>query len=112
MFSLSSYNRNDMRFYLNVPYSRKDDAKSAGYKWDPEQKKWYMKIDKDYVDFFIDNDFNDNSFKNLLHKCLTRKPRDYPIVGGMWNGSSDYKKEELWEHIIDIVKNTARVEIV
>jgi len=112
MFNFSDYNKNDMRFYLAVPYSRKDDAKSRGYKWDPEEKKWYMKINKDYVDDFIGQDFVNNGFDSLLRECLTRKPRDFPIVGGMWNGSSVYQQEDLWEHIIGIVKNTPRVEIV
>jgi hypothetical protein len=31
--------------YLNVPFSKKEEAKAIGAKWDNERKKWYM--DKD-----------------------------------------------------------------
>lgn len=35
----------DSRVYLNVPYAKKEHAKSLGAKWDPKKKKWYsMKI--------------------------------------------------------------------
>ena len=27
--------------YLNVPYSKKEEAKKLGAKWNPEKKKWY-----------------------------------------------------------------------
>ncbi len=30
------------RFYLQVPYAEKDDAKKAGSRWDPERKLWYV----------------------------------------------------------------------
>ncbi|RAY97104.1 hypothetical protein DP187_21585 [Enterobacter cloacae] len=30
------------KFYLSVPYSEKDEAKSKGARWDPEKKKWYI----------------------------------------------------------------------
>jgi hypothetical protein len=30
-----------LKVYLNVRYDDKDDAKSMGAWWDPEQKKWY-----------------------------------------------------------------------
>ncbi|POZ51179.1 DUF5710 domain-containing protein [Methylovulum psychrotolerans] len=30
------------KVYLNVPYSRKDEAKNMGAKWDPDFKSWYM----------------------------------------------------------------------
>jgi ribonuclease HI len=33
------------RIYLNVPYAKKEHAKSLGAKWDPKNKKWYsMKL--------------------------------------------------------------------
>lgn len=31
----------DDRVYLNVPYAKKEHAKSLGAKWDPKKKKWY-----------------------------------------------------------------------
>lgn len=30
------------KIYLNVPYSKKDDAKSKGARWDAKCKKWYI----------------------------------------------------------------------
>ena len=33
--------KND-KIYLNVPFSKKDDAKKMGTKWDPKKKKWYI----------------------------------------------------------------------
>jgi ribonuclease HI len=30
------------KIYLNVPYSRKDEAKGLGAKWDAGKKKWYI----------------------------------------------------------------------
>lgn len=36
---------NRERVYLNVPYAKKEHAKSLGAKWDPKKKKWYsMKV--------------------------------------------------------------------
>ena len=29
------------KIYLNVPYKKKDNAKSLGARWDPSKKKWY-----------------------------------------------------------------------
>lgn len=34
------------KFFLNVPYSEKDDAKALGAKWDPKEKKWYASSQK------------------------------------------------------------------
>ena len=31
--------------YLNVPFAKKEEAKSLGAKWDGERKKWYMEKD-------------------------------------------------------------------
>ena len=33
------------KIYLNVPFSKKDFAKSNGAKWDQDKKKWYYKED-------------------------------------------------------------------
>jgi ribonuclease HI len=30
------------KIYLTVPFSRKDEAKALGAKWDPAKKKWYI----------------------------------------------------------------------
>lgn len=32
----------DEKFYLNVPFEEKDEAKSLGAKWDWDEKKWYF----------------------------------------------------------------------
>jgi hypothetical protein len=29
-------------FYLDVPYSEKDEAKKLGARWDPKAKSWYV----------------------------------------------------------------------
>ena len=34
------------KFFLDVPYSEKDDAKALGAKWDPKEKKWYASSQK------------------------------------------------------------------
>ncbi|STX81319.1 DNA primase TraC [Legionella busanensis] len=31
-----------MRFYLEVPFSEKEEAKDLGCLWDPRQKRWYL----------------------------------------------------------------------
>ena len=41
------------RFYLNVDFSEKDQAKARGARWDPETKKWYVPTSS-----------NKNKFKN------------------------------------------------
>jgi hypothetical protein len=38
-------NNNSKRKYLNVPYARKDEAKAAGARWNPDRKKWYFEGD-------------------------------------------------------------------
>lgn len=37
--------------YLNVPYSEKNIVKERGAKWDPKEKKWFVKNRKDYSKF-------------------------------------------------------------
>jgi len=32
----------DNRFYLNCPFSEKDDCKALGGRWDNEERKWYV----------------------------------------------------------------------
>ena len=34
---------NYKKIYLKVPYKEKENAKSLGAKWDPKEKKWYIK---------------------------------------------------------------------
>jgi hypothetical protein len=35
--------------FINVPFERKDEAKSLGAKWDADRKKWF--IDKDHLNY-------------------------------------------------------------
>ena len=49
----------DKKIYLNVPFSKKDFAKSNGAKWDQGKKKWYYtedlnKWDKDILNKTFD----------------------------------------------------------
>ena len=37
-----SYDVDDLRTYLNVPYKEKDIVKLLGAKYDGEKKKWYV----------------------------------------------------------------------
>ena len=32
----------EKKIYLNVPYSKKDEAKAKGARWDAPNKKWYI----------------------------------------------------------------------
>lgn len=34
--------------YLNVSYIEKDKVKALGARWNPELKKWYVKMDADF----------------------------------------------------------------
>lgn len=40
-----------MSLLLNVPFAEKDDAKRLGAKWNPDLKKWYVPLKKDYHKF-------------------------------------------------------------
>lgn len=41
------------RILLNVPYDEKDEAKSHGAKWDPEEKKWWVQEMKPDLEKYI-----------------------------------------------------------
>ena len=30
-----------MKYYIECPFYEKDEAKSLGARWDPEERKWY-----------------------------------------------------------------------
>jgi len=38
------------KVYLNVPYSRKDEVKKLGGKWDKNKKKWFIYENNEYKD--------------------------------------------------------------
>ena len=38
------------KIYLNVSYKEKENAKSLGAKWDPKEKKWYIKSTNNNID--------------------------------------------------------------
>ncbi len=40
-----------MALLLNVPYVEKDQAKALGAKWNPELKRWYADVPRDYYKF-------------------------------------------------------------
>lgn len=40
------------KYYLNIPYERKEEGKMYGAKWDPKKKKWYyegFKTDSNFI---------------------------------------------------------------
>jgi len=37
---------NKNKYYLNVPYERKEEGKAYGCKWDPKKKSWYYEGNK------------------------------------------------------------------
>lgn len=39
------------RFYINVPYAEKDQAKMLGARWDAEVRRWYYKENQDALLF-------------------------------------------------------------
>ncbi|WP_217806551.1 DUF5710 domain-containing protein, partial [Chromobacterium violaceum] len=39
------------KFYLEVPYAEKDEAKALGARWDQSQKKWYAPKNLDLTPF-------------------------------------------------------------
>jgi hypothetical protein len=41
----------DSKFYLNVPFTQKDEAKALGARWDAVEKKWFVPADKDIALF-------------------------------------------------------------
>lgn len=41
------------KIYLNVPFSKKDEAKSKGARWDAGSKKWYIYENNDNKDFLM-----------------------------------------------------------
>jgi hypothetical protein len=41
----------ESKYYLNVPFAQKDEAKALGAKWDAVKKKWYVPTDKDMMLF-------------------------------------------------------------
>lgn len=73
------------RYYLNVPYEEKDDAKRYGAKWDADTKKWYCE---------------DMSKKPLFKKWLSHNT----IPTRTYNDLSDEQK-----HFIDEVKKGKNV---
>lgn len=40
------------RVYLRVPFNEKDECKSLGGKWDPNEKKWFFEITGEIVKFY------------------------------------------------------------
>ena len=61
--------RMNVRVYLSVPYSEKEEAKALGCRWDSDRKKWYC-IDSNYG-------------KSNISDCLELWGEDaYKIING------------------------------
>jgi hypothetical protein len=43
--------RQNVQAYLDVPYEEKNEAKSLGAWWDPQEKKWFVPKGKSLEDF-------------------------------------------------------------
>lgn len=88
-----------MRFYLDVPYSRKEEAKQEGCRWDPIKKKWYVKVDPFDVAVFN----SDNDLQSLLRAAQRKVPLKFRVVDGAWNGNNEYTAP-AWNHLLDVMK--------
>jgi len=42
-------NTDNTKIYLNVPYEKKEHAKSLGAKWNPKKKKWYSMTSNEHL---------------------------------------------------------------
>ena len=45
------YDNKKQKYYLNIPYEKKDDGKKYGSKWDPKKKSWYYEGNKTDINF-------------------------------------------------------------
>ena len=70
--------------YLNCPFSEKEECKSLGGKWDPDQKKWYIpdgtntdKFKKWIVDQPNDNIIEHNKTNSIIE--LSPSSLDYQV---------------------------------
>jgi hypothetical protein len=97
---MDKWNGNRMKFFLNVPYSRKEEAKEHGCKWDATKKKWYIQMDPDIV--MLLNGEDDN-LDEVVRQALRRIPNMFPVVDGYWDGLNKYNKD-TWNHLLDLVK--------
>ena len=43
------------KIYLDVPFSKKEEIKKLGGKWDSEQKKWYIFDNNEDKEYILDN---------------------------------------------------------
>jgi hypothetical protein len=48
-----SETKSEIKHYMNVPYSMKDEAKSLGAKWDMNKKSWYYMDNMKYKEQLI-----------------------------------------------------------
>lgn len=56
-------------FYLNVPYKEKNEAKESGARWDPDNKKWYIRSGMFMGTFikWIEDDVIRNDIQEMLN---------------------------------------------
>lgn len=48
---INSVPTTEEKFYINVPYSEKDQAKELGAKWDPVKKSWFIPAELNQINF-------------------------------------------------------------
>ena len=87
-------------FYLDVPYSRKEEAKQQGCKWAAHKKKWYVQIDPNIVGLLNGGDDN---LHDVLTECQRRVPNPFHVVDGYWDGLNE-SNTDTWNHLLDIMK--------
>jgi hypothetical protein len=94
------YYRTDMRIYLDVPYSRKDEAKSQGCKWDPHTKKWYVKLDPEIVQLFYGSP--EDFLMDVVREANRRIPPNFNITKICWDGV-DGCDQAIWDHLVSVI---------
>jgi hypothetical protein len=62
----------EKKFYHEVPFSQKDDAKKEGMRWDPEKKKWYHSGPYTSAS---------SKFKKLTEEAVQPKNHSYGWIG-------------------------------
>lgn len=67
------------KFYLNCPYSEKDEAKALGAWWDTNKKKWYVPEGMDEAPF--ERWFPNGSMSSSDEKSFNgKKFSDFPLA--------------------------------
>lgn len=80
------------RTYLDVPYSRKDEAKAAGAFWDEDRRKWFAVEMNDNLKSFAPKNTTPTATPPAV-PAPTTKPRTPPTSGRI-----DENSPSLWGH--------------